>query len=99
MISKRYARAYKEVIEIYNCLPEDEKKKIPKEKIEFYRNNMDVNYEFVIEPNIPLNEQNISKEASAIIVNLFLDYFADDTQREKLKEAFSLIEEIRKKQN
>ena len=99
MISKRYARAYKEVIEIYNCLPEEEKKKIPEEKIEFYKSNMDIDYEFSIDPNIPLNEQNISKEASAIIVNLFLDYFADDTQREKLKEAFRLIEEIRKKQN
>lgn len=99
MISKRYARAYKEVIEIYNCLPEEEKKKIPEEKIEFYKSNMDIDYEFLIDPNIPLNEQNISKEASAIVVNLFLDYFADDTQREKLKEAFSLIEEIRKKQN
>ncbi len=97
MISKRYARAYKEVIEIYNCLPEEEKKKIPEEKIEFYKSNMDIDYEFSIDPNIPLNKQNISKEASAIVVNLFLDYFADDTQREKLKEAFRLIEEIRKK--
>lgn len=97
MISKRYARAYKEVIEIYNCLPEEEKKKIPEEKIEFYKSNMDIDYEFSIDPNIPLNEQNISKEASAIVVNLFLDYFADDTQREKLKEVFRLIEEIRKK--
>lgn len=99
MISKRYARAYKEVIEIYNYLPEEEKKKIPEEKIEFYRSNMDTNYEFSIDPKVPLNKQNVSKEASAIIVNLFLDYFADDEQRETLKEAFKLIEEIRKKQN
>jgi hypothetical protein len=99
MISKRYARAYKEVVEIYNCLPEEEKQKIPNEKIEFYRNNMDVNYEFAIEPDVPLNEQSISKEASAIIINLFLDYFADDTQKENLKEAFRIIEEMRDKQN
>ena len=99
MISKRYARAYKEVVEIYNCLPENEKQMIPQEKIEFYKSNMDMTYEFSINPYIPLNEQHISKEACSILINMFVDYFADDTQRENLKEAFKLIEEIRQKQN
>ena len=97
MINKRYARAYKEVIEIYNCLAEHEKQKIPEEKIKFYRDNMDSDYDFKIDPNIEIYKQNISKEASAIIINLFLDYFADDKQRENLKEAFEIIEKMRKK--
>lgn len=97
MINKRYARAYKEVIEIYNCLAEDEKKKIPEEKIRFYMENMDQDYNFTIDPNMEIYKQNISKEASAIIINLFLDYFADDAQRENLKDAFEIIEQIRKK--
>ena len=97
MVNKRYARAYKEVIEIYNCLSEEEKRKIPEEKIKFYIDNMDQDYDFKIDPNIEIYKQNISKEASAIIINLFLDYFADDTQRENLKEAFEIIEKMRKK--
>ena len=99
MISKRYARAYKEVIEIYNCLSENEKKKIPEEKIKFYIENMDEEYDFSIDPNIEIYKQNISKEASAIIINLFLDYFADDIQRKNLRDAFEIIEKMRKKEN
>ena len=98
MINKRYARAYKEVIEIYKCLSEDEQRKIPEEKIKFYRENMDADYNFTIDPNIEIYKQNISKEASAIIINLFLDYFADDEQRQNLREAFEIIEKMRKKQ-
>lgn len=99
MISRRYARAYREVVEIYKYLSEDEKRKIPKEKMDFYRDNMDENYNFTIDPNISLQQQDISKEACAIIINLFIDYFSDETQRENLKQAFRMIEEIREKQN
>ena len=90
MINSTYAKAYKEVLEIIRYFPEEEYAKIPKEKIEFYKNNMDKDYVFTINPEIDLSEQNISSEANAIIVNLFRDYFATEEQKIKIKEILDL---------
>ena len=86
MINSTYSRAYTEVLEIIKYFPEEEYAKIPEEKIEFYKNNMDKDYVFLINPEIDLSEQNISSEANAIIVNLFRDYFATEEQKAKIKE-------------
>ncbi len=104
MTNNRYSKAYKEVLEIIKHFPEKEYNKIPKEKIEFYKDNMDKTYEFTINPEMDLSNQNISKEANAIIVALFQDYFATDEQKEKINEILRLNEqkeenEKRKKYN
>lgn len=80
-----YAKAYTEVLEIINHFSEDEYKKIPKEKIDFYEKHKDRKYDFKINPNIDLAEQNISRKAKAILVSLFRDYFATAKQKEILK--------------
>ena len=80
-----YAKAYTEVLEIINHFSEDEYKKIPKEKIDFYEKHKDRQYDFKINPNIDLAEQNISRKANAILVSLFRDYFATAKQKEILK--------------
>ena len=90
MINSTYSRAYTEVLEIIKCFPEEEYAKIPEEKIEFYKNNMDKDYVFIINPEIDLSEQNVSPEANAIIVNLFRDYFATEEQKVKIKEILDL---------
>lgn len=79
-----YKRAYTEVIEIIKYFPKEEYDKIPLEKINYYKENMDKNYNFQIDPNVELEKQNISKEANAILVTLFNDYFATDRQKEVL---------------
>lgn len=79
-----YKKAYTEVIEIIKYFPKEEYDKIPLEKINYYKENMDKNYNFQINPNIELEKQNISKEANAILVTLFNDYFATDRQKEVL---------------
>jgi len=101
MVNNIYAKAYTEVLEIIKYFPKEEYDKIPKEKIEFYKNNMDTNYKFSINPEIDLAEQNVSKETGAIIVKLFRDYFATEEQKEQLKELIRLNEkksEIEKKE-
>ena len=80
-----YAKAYTEVLEIINHFSEDEYKKIPKEKIDFYEKHKDRKYDFKINPNIDLAEQYISRKANAILVSLFRDYFATAKQKEILK--------------
>lgn len=89
-----YAKAYTEVLEIINHFSEDEYKKIPKEKIDFYEKHKDRKYDFKINPNIDLAEQNISRKANAILVSLFRDYFATAKQKEILK---NLLQQNQKK--
>lgn len=90
MVNSTYAKAYTEVLEIIKYFPKEEYAKIPIEKIEFYKNNMDRNYNFTINPEIDLSEQNISIEANAIIVNLFRDYYATEEQKVKIKEILEI---------
>ncbi len=84
MISQKYKDAYKEVLEIIKYLPENELSRIPKEKIEYFRRNQNENHVFNFDGSIALEEQNISREANAIILNLINDYFFNDEKREKL---------------
>jgi hypothetical protein len=80
-MTNKYARAYTEVIEILGYLPEEEYSKIPIEKVEFYKNNMDKEYVYKINPNENLINQNISREANSILISLFRDYFASEKQK------------------
>ena len=84
MENVEYAIAYKEVFEILKQIPNADYNKIPKEKIELYKTMQDKNYNFKYDPSKTLDEQNVSKRAKAIIGLLFRDYWATDTQREKI---------------
>ncbi len=84
MENVEYAIAYKEVFEILKYISNADYNKIPKEKIELYKTMQDKNYNFKYDPSKTLDEQNVSKRAKAIIGLLFRDYWATDTQREKI---------------
>lgn len=90
MINSTYAKAYTEVLEIIKYFPQEEYNKIPNEKIEFYKNNMDKDYVFFINPEIDLSKQNISSEANAIIVNLFTEFYATEEQKAKIKDILNI---------
>ena len=89
-MNDKLTKAYKEVLEIIKHLPEEEYNKIPKEKIDFYKENMDKDYEFTIDPSIDLSEQNISIEANDIIIELYQDYFATEDQKRIINEILNL---------
>ena len=93
-----YAKAYTEVLEIIKYFPEEDYVKIPVEKIEFIKNNMDKNYKFTINPEIDLAEQNISREANEIIINLYKDYYATEEQKFKIDEILEINEEKSKRE-
>ena len=90
---KDYSKAFVEVLEILKYIPEEEYQRIPEDKIKFFKENMDKEYEFSIDPNVELSKQNISREANAIIVTLFRDYFASENQKEKLNHILQVNEE------
>ncbi len=83
-MNERYAKAYTEVLEIISHFSEEEYSKIPSETIRFYEENMDTSYNYKINPQIDLNQQYISKEAEALLVILFRDYFATPKQKDTL---------------
>ena len=99
-----YAKAYTEILEILRYLPKEEYNKIPKEKIEFYKKNKDNNYNYQFDESKTLEEQTISREANAIIISLFRDFFATPMQQDKLdkilkQNEIKYQEELNKKYN
>ena len=96
-MSNAYAQACTEVLEILNSLSTEEINKISQEKMDFYRKHKDKDYIFEYDSGKTLKEQAVSKEAEAIIVTIFRDYFATDIQKEKLKNI--LMQNDYKKQN
>jgi len=84
-MTRKYAMAYTEVLEILNYLSKEEYSKIPEEKINYYKKYMDKDYYYKIDPTLDLSKQKISTEANAILVCLFRDYFATERQKEVLK--------------
>ena len=84
MVNIEYANAYSEVLGILKCISTEEYNKIPKEKIKLFEEYSNKEYIFNYDSNKTLDEQNVSKRAKAVIAILFRDYWATDTQREKI---------------
>ena len=55
-MTSAYKRAYTEVVEIIKYLPNEEYSKIPLNKINYFKENMDKEYKFRIDPNIELEK-------------------------------------------
>ena len=85
MIAENYACAYKEVIEVLKYTKREDVNKIPKSRILLWRINMNKDYDFKIDTTKTLEEQNLSKEAKAIIANIFKKYWATDYQKERME--------------
>ena len=85
MIAENYACAYKEVIEVLKYTKREDVNKIPKSRILLWRINMNKDYDFKIDTTKILEEQNLSKEAKAIIANIFKKYWATDYQKERIE--------------
>ena len=93
-----YEMAYVEVLAVLrNYLSSEEFSKIPQEKIEFFEKYKDKNYIFELNKELPIEKQNISKKANAILVILYRDYFADKNQKEILKQILELNDKIQEK--
>lgn len=80
-MEKKYAKAYTEVLEILKHIPEDEYARIPKSEINFYESNRDKNYKFIYNESVDAKDQNISREASAVIISIYMNYFANEKQK------------------
>lgn len=84
MVNAEYACAYKEVIELLKYMPIEDVKKIPPQKILYLLNNMDKNYNYIIDETKTFEEQKKSKITESIFAVLFRNYWATPTQKEKI---------------
>lgn len=94
--------AYKEVYIVLQDLNEEDYNKISPEIIETIKENSNEEYEFVLNDELELKEQQLLPETKAILFNLFRDYLATPVQKEKIlkmqSEERKKVEE-KKKQN
>lgn len=84
MVTKEYSEALVEVLEIINCLDDNERKKIPDEIIKFYEENKSTTYK----PILDLNSDNISNailknKTREILAGLYIDYLCDNENQKK----------------
>ena len=85
MYKTRYANAYAEVYEILSCLNKEEYNKIPKELIEVFEENRNLEYEYEVNEEQDLTKQPMLIETKAILLNIFRDYLATPEQSSKIK--------------
>ena len=92
MITKEYRLAYTEVVEILKYVPDEDAQKIPKEKLDFYKTNMDNEYNYKLDMTKEFEEQEMSDITKAILANIFRDYWATPYQKERIeaKEKYDL---------
>ena len=86
MIDKEYKIAYNEVLEILKYISKEELNKVPQDIIEMFKNNASNENQFIYNPNKTLQEQNVSEFARTIIAILFRNYWATESQRQKIIE-------------
>ena len=76
-VESSYANALTEVLTLFlHFLDEKDFEKIPREQLEYMKHHANFEYSYEIDYSKPLEEQKISKEASAIILSLYQKYFA-----------------------
>ena len=100
MVNIKYANAYIEVLEILKYISVEDYNKIPKNKIELFETNANNDYIFKYDPSKTLDEQNVSKITKGIIAILFRDYWATESQRERIisKQNYDRMEIEKEKQ-
>jgi len=75
--------------------------KIPREKISFFIENKDENYDFKYDISKHVSEQKISRRTFVVFLRLYLDYIADEDSKDKIYEMLRLNtlrnDEVKKK--
>lgn len=83
-------QAYSEIDAFIEILPEDKKRKIPKNMKEFFKEQKDKGYKKEIDINIPVEEQNLKEETLALIALLYIKYICEDEEeKQNLKKIYA----------
>ena len=85
MLSNSYARAYTEVYEILNHLDKDDISMIPKEEIDFIKENRDMDYDFKLDTDANLDEYEFSRKTYSIMIYLYEEYIANSAEKVEIE--------------
>ena len=105
MMSDKTKKVYSEVYAFLNIVSEEDRNKIPKKLKEMIEEEREKEYTPSYTFEIPVEEQEISDEAIAMIALLHLNYWCEDeNEKERLNEIFNENEkkyqdELREKYN
>ena len=105
MMSDKTKKVYSEVYAFLNIVSEEDRNKIPKKLKEMIEEEREKEYTPSYTFEIPIEEQEISDEAIAMIALLHLNYWCEDeNEKERLNEIFNENEkkyqdELREKYN
>ncbi len=83
---ENYTMAYSEVLEVLKYLPKVDYDKIPKKVIQLLETNCDEKSEFTYNVALPLEEQNISKNAKVILAILYRTCWMKDEEKRELRQ-------------
>ena len=88
------SRVYAEVYAVLSALSGEYIRKTPHNVLNVIAEKRDRSYEFKIDENKPLEEQNLSKEAIALLTVLKLDYWCENqAEKKELQDLLILNEE------
>lgn len=94
MVTKEFAEASAEINEILKYLPKEEVEKIPSKLREFFKEVSSKDYVTNINPNMPLDKQQIKEKTKDIIALIYRNYWCSEEERKELDQ--KLIENDRK---
>ena len=98
-IKPEKAFAYAELLEILSLMEEQYVKRVPQKLIGIFEQNALVSYEKHLDVNKPLEEQNLSKETTALIAMLTLNYWCDtEEEKRELTEIYKENEKLYQEQ-
>lgn len=104
MVTKELAEASAEINEILKYLPKEEVEKIPSKLREFFKEISSKDYVTNINPNIPLDKQQIKEKTKDIIALIYRNYWCSEEERKELDQKLiendkKFEEELREKYN
>lgn len=83
---EEYAKAYTELLEILKHISKESLNKIPKEKLDMYNKNKDKNYTYKYDEQLEFEEQNILQLTRILIANLYIEYWAEEDEKNEIKQ-------------
>ena len=104
MVTKEFAEASAEINEIFKYLPKEEVEKIPSKLREFFKEVSIKDYVTNINPNMPLDKQQIKEKTKDIIALIYRNYWCSEEERKELDQKLiendkKFEEELREKYN
>ena len=104
MVTKEFAEASAEINEILKYMPKEEVEKIPSKLREFFKEASSKDYVTNINPDLPLDEQNIKEKTKDIIALIYRNYWCSEEERKELDQKLiendkKFEEELREKYN